>query len=840
MPFLEIRNGKCIQVGRWPTVAIYNDGVELLEDFEVIVSHDASISSHSHMVEMPRSPQKGCTTWVMGNHWAPEDDMEIFLDETDAGFYEELTGEVYKSRVFQQANPTQKGKRSCTKVLCWNGEQFKCSSLKDIGLCMQLNHTSMQCHLPVPGHQEFKVLHGNGIHHVALDYCRCKRQLPKHVQLLCRGWFPASHFQLLEFLHLLSLCRRGHVENGVETMQLYDLVILCPSCPWLGMNLPEGWEKAPAELRFLYVLMLCMDANFHLKNQMVSSYSRDLGLGIRWGYFVLRDPYDKFVLNHMSDEDISTCVGFTALVKQDTKFSKGMRYMGVGAVLCAWGEFLIRLVNLHKGERYASMDYAFGSILSSFTELLLVIISYDIACQWFVNLQKHMKDWPSELGIVLENTALTPVIPKFHEPAHKQEGHQEFSCNLIKGMGASDCEVPKWIWGPNNPLRNSMKTIGPGSCQDVLDDNFGFWNWQKYTGMESQRLNLVTEWEKICVEWEDAAFPKTVVENLFAVNQDYMSEEEVGKELEAKEEEHCCQGGRVLHATSADKFVVLGLALEESHLPGDQCRVICMEGLPHIEEKLRTAQCHDALNKICHTLHLKTQMIYFQNKNTWGQALSTRARTVIDGVHRCALTFAMKYHMVHSVRWELSGPGEWEEMLQVLENKDIKSYMDINAKKWGPGLETEEQNWKEGTGEMRCTLSWIWCTTAVNIEDSIDNNEEILWAKWSMEEVLLLREEMCHMLESLLWKVEWWVERQGMRDVRGDEGLAEGLCCFAYDQKELQLRLKAKFEIMWKTPLENMKATLGDSEVDHDHPNEQQSSDDSDSDDGLEDVFKQL
>ncbi|KAK0432577.1 hypothetical protein EV421DRAFT_1719423 [Armillaria borealis] len=291
----------------------------------------------------------------MGDRWAPEDDMEIFLDETDAGFYEELTGEVYESRVFQQANPTQKGKRSRTKkrphiiwknlhqgqyldeilhhegrgdyqwetacpdcvsrsrdglsmlgvptyrccncflndltcklccvqrhcheplhrIECWNGEWFEHSSLKDIGLHVQLNHTSMQCCLPVPGHQEFKVLHGSGIHHVVLDYCGCKRQLPKHVQLLRRGWFPASQrvprtttsFQLLEFLHLLSLCAktplydfyrtleklttntrinmpksrnkalmcmllqwrhlkmlkrggRGHVENGVETMQL--------------------------------------------------------------------------------------------------------------------------------------------------------------------------------------------------------------------------------------------------------------------------------------------------------------------------------------------------------------------------------------------------------------------------------------------------------------------------------------------------------------------------------------------------------------------------------------------------------------------------------------------
>ncbi len=53
-----------------------------------------------------------------------------------------------------------------------------------------------------------------------------------------------------------------------------------------------------------------------------------------------------------------------------------------------------------------------------------------------------------------------------------------------------------------------------------------------------------------------------------------------------------------------------------SSLPSDQRRSICMEGLPCIEEKLHTAQCHDALNGIHHTLHLKTRMIHFHNKNT--------------------------------------------------------------------------------------------------------------------------------------------------------------------------------------------------------------------------------
>ncbi len=186
-------------------------------------------------------------------------------------------------------------------------------------------------------------------------------------------------------------------------------------------------------------------------------------------------------------------------MKQDTNFSKGLQYTSVGTVLCAWGEFLMWLVDLHKGERYmideeqpwmyklmpearyAPMDYVFGSALQPFAGLLAMIISYDITCQWFINLDAHMKKWLPE--IPPPSVKLTPAIPKFHEPAHKQDNHQEFSCNYIKGMGALDCEVLECIWGPNNAIANSTKMMGPGSQHDVLDDNFGAWNWLKYIGM---------------------------------------------------------------------------------------------------------------------------------------------------------------------------------------------------------------------------------------------------------------------------------------------------------------------------------------------------------------------
>lgn len=56
---------------------------------------------------------------------------------------------------------------------------------------------------------------------------------------------------------------------------------------------------------FLYMLFLCMDANFRLKNQIVSNYSQHPGLGIGWAYMVPRVLYGQYVLSHASDSDVS-------------------------------------------------------------------------------------------------------------------------------------------------------------------------------------------------------------------------------------------------------------------------------------------------------------------------------------------------------------------------------------------------------------------------------------------------------------------------------------------------------------------------------------------------------
>ena len=250
------------------------------------------------------------------------------------------------------------------------------------------------------------------------------------------------------------------------------------------------------------------------------------------------------------------------------------------------------------------MDYIFASAIQNITVLFL-LISYDIACQWFTNLFKHMQDWPAHLTIPPSIT-LTPAIPKLHEPMHTAANHHAYSLNFISGVGASDFECPERFWAAHNALGNATKTQGPGSRHDILDDHFNFWNWQKYIGMgktlmrkykaslaerntqvEGHRgltatldTKLVAKWESMCIAWEAEGFPKTktnpyetdsnsmclfllLVQSVLRAFLD-LTEAEVRKELNLKEERRLLSSGISMHGTSACSFVMLGLDLEDA------------------------------------------------------------------------------------------------------------------------------------------------------------------------------------------------------------------------------------------------------------------------------------
>ncbi|KAK7017019.1 hypothetical protein VNI00_018746 [Paramarasmius palmivorus] len=519
--------------------------------------------------------------------------------------------------------------------LRWNGDYFERATLKELGLTYQLNHQSLYCPKPLDCHTQLRILHTNGIHDVSLKFCGCGNQIPQYQQLLRRGFYPATvhdgriktaaTFQYLELLslqtlttksgtydfyralekltdgagimhlrsryrplrlmirqwkHLKLIIRSGYAHSSDpvtdETLPEGCLTIKCPSCPHPGINLAPGWKADQENMRkFMYMVSICLDANFRLKLQLVSSYSRDPPLTNGAGYFMERKKYLEWTTQTGQSDEISSCIPLNALAKQNTKFSKGLRYTGVGGACCARTDMVLALGNLTKGERYSNMDAVFARAMQAFLGLLYLLA------------------WPGDDESKIDNTLMTvfPAIGKLHEPGHRQDGqHKQFSLNYIKGAGFTDGEGMERIWGVHNALSNCTKTMGPGARQDTLEASFDFWNFLKYISMgEHLRVRyrdavgdrnkqkvahegltanlpkeLVERWTKLVESWEDAPFPKADVENPFEVKEEFMGQEEALKELEIEEKERLRNGGVKYNDISAAGMVKIALDIQDT------------------------------------------------------------------------------------------------------------------------------------------------------------------------------------------------------------------------------------------------------------------------------------
>ena len=129
--------------------------------------------------------------------------------------------------------------------------------------------------------------------------------------------------------------------------------------------------------------------------------------------------------------------------------------------------------------RQSNMDWIFACGLSHFAGIADVVASYDIACQWFVNLRKQIEEWPAakRLSNMLRMASL---VPAFHFPAHVLLNYQEFDTRLFEGLGTLDLEAIERLWAAIGMLGLITRTMAPASRQLVLDNSFGFYNWLKY------------------------------------------------------------------------------------------------------------------------------------------------------------------------------------------------------------------------------------------------------------------------------------------------------------------------------------------------------------------------
>ncbi|TFK79956.1 hypothetical protein K466DRAFT_504721 [Polyporus arcularius HHB13444] len=432
----------------------------------------------------------------------------------------------------------------------WNGKHWEKSSLRKLGYVFQLGHDGGPC--PCPGDTTRRLVVGDvsGIHEVQIRFCECLDESEEFtytwVQVFRQGWFPATTnrpataftfrmlnaFQELNFQgktslydywksleritdnsgsgpslvlshvvrlwrHLTALKRaaRAHDPTGPEGTKEGDLAVECPACPHPGKNLPDDWERAPPGVRWLYTLFLMVDANFRAK--LKDRGLTDCELGSGWSYYVEQKKFKAHVATIGSQNDTSSCSAEHKAIQNANLRRQSYIASGVGAVLCARHAMVRKTAvgDLPNGEKYLIMDYlVFSTILGV---VLMLLISYDIACQWHKKLPRRaLHELPAHIRTDISEKEIRYAIPKKHIRVHGPN-HSRFSFNFIRWVGRTYAEGIESHWAHMNPVALAAKEMAPGMRREHMDDHWGGWNWQKILGFGLYLLKLLREADRM-------------------------------------------------------------------------------------------------------------------------------------------------------------------------------------------------------------------------------------------------------------------------------------------------------------------------------------------------------
>ncbi|KAJ7149496.1 hypothetical protein C8R43DRAFT_887995 [Mycena crocata] len=529
----------------------------------------------------------------------------------------------------------------------WNSEFWTNITLAQLGLIYQLGHGGLPCIFPDQRYYKMTVIEAPIIHQIHVRYCKCDKsdEADNIAQLLRNAWYPASitnpgtcatfktldvfrlysvvgNMNVNDFIHAMERSTDATASTGIDRYKGFQrmarqwafilrakrsglgnepdgivnpksgrMSVICWACPYDGRNLPRNWRDVEPRFRFLYMLLLAVDANFKLKNRIRPNEIDDLSLGPGWSYWVEPRRYRKHLKKYVAEKDVSamsTCIAFAALLQKDTRLTTGLRVSGVGGCVCARHECIRPngIGDLQKGERYSNMDYIILSALLGFN-LMLLTISYDIACQWKKKFEERNKKMLKRLRLPVDKFTYQCALPVWHAASHNAECQTDNSLSFKPGVGKSDGEGVERVWSVLNTVAYHTKDAGRGQRVDVLEDKVNSHNFLKNIGQgealqqelivalgerqrqvdsyttvsESIEQDVKVEWVNMITAWEkDPTKPNPFI--LSRAN--CPSEAEVRLEVK-KDEDAQLAGARIpLQGRSATAFLCAGMQIEEA------------------------------------------------------------------------------------------------------------------------------------------------------------------------------------------------------------------------------------------------------------------------------------
>jgi hypothetical protein len=142
---------------------------------------------------------------------------------------------------------------------------------------------------------------------------------------------------------------------------------------------------------------------------------------------------------------------------------------------CPGSQCLIHLLS-----RQMNMDYSLshGMKNSNVEDINSVIIYYDVACQYCINVLKRVEKSSGQLPLPA-GKVLTFGIGAFHLSGHIPSCYPRYSAHFIPGAGVIDGEILETLWSVLNEVSPSAQTASLAARTELLDDHMLDSNWKK-------------------------------------------------------------------------------------------------------------------------------------------------------------------------------------------------------------------------------------------------------------------------------------------------------------------------------------------------------------------------
>ncbi|KAF9005817.1 hypothetical protein BDZ89DRAFT_1145029 [Hymenopellis radicata] len=331
----------------------------------------------------------------------------------------------------------------------WRNGSWERTTLHELGLVYQIGHQGAPCTYPDATPRLMTVLHVTGYIRsptvIATAGCRTA------VGRVSRQWT------------FMQRARRSGVvldPGGLAAARPGALIVECWACPRPGVNLPAGWDTVAQKFRYRYRRIVSADANFRMSNKLKPMAHPDPPLFGGLGVQMPQEQYEAWLRSYVTEEEVSNCAAFAALMQKDTRFTVGLR-----------------LGDLQKGERYKNTDFVLYTVLSRMG-VKEAGVTYDIACQYKKHFFERIEALPAELRS-LDVPDITWGLPVWHGNVHDPYCETSESLKYKVGMGKTDGEGPERVWSILNPMSYMTKEEHPGARHDDIEDKVNLHNFLK-------------------------------------------------------------------------------------------------------------------------------------------------------------------------------------------------------------------------------------------------------------------------------------------------------------------------------------------------------------------------